>query len=119
MNRVDDGVQPDHTPTPNMRSGRGSEGQRRGSVLPDKRGRGRLRENRAMDTTDAEALRTRQAPLKQQYKAHPDSALVTSGATGNYRDPGITATIDGWAGPIRAGQHRATGGDGNDACSAD
>lgn len=68
---------------------------------------------------DAEALRAAQAPLKERYKSDPASALVTSQATGDYRDPGITTTIDGWAGPIRAGQHRATGGDGSDACSAD
>lgn len=68
---------------------------------------------------DAETLRARQAPLKEKYQADPASALVVSGATGDYRDPGITTTVDGWAGPVRAGQHRATGGDGSDACSAD
>ncbi|HJQ05404.1 MAG TPA: OsmC family protein [Nocardioides sp.] len=68
---------------------------------------------------DAETLRARQAPLKERYRDDPASALVTSGATGDFLDPGITATIEGWAGPIRAGQHPATGGDGLDACSAD
>jgi uncharacterized OsmC-like protein len=68
---------------------------------------------------DAETLRARQAPLKERYQADPSSARVTSGASGDFLDPGITATIDGWAGPIRAGQHPATGGDGSDACSAD
>lgn len=68
---------------------------------------------------DSAQLRAAQAPLKQRYQADPASALVTSTATGDYRDPGITTTVDGWAGPVRAGQHRATGGDGSDACSAD
>ncbi|GAA4345635.1 OsmC family protein [Microbacterium rhizosphaerae] len=68
---------------------------------------------------DAEALRVRQAPLKERYKADPASARVVSGAHGRFSDPGITATIEGWAGPIRGGQHVATGGDGTDACSAD
>jgi uncharacterized OsmC-like protein len=68
---------------------------------------------------DADAIRARQAPLKERYRADPQSARVVSDARGGFRDPGITATIDGWAGPIRAGQHPATGGDGADACSAD
>lgn len=68
---------------------------------------------------DPEELRARQAPLKALYRNDPDRALVTSGARGDYRDPDITATIDGWAGPVRAGQHPATGGDGTAACSAD
>ena len=42
---------------------------------------------------------------------------VTARAT--FADPGITATVDTWAGPIRTGLHPATGGDGGDACSAD
>jgi uncharacterized OsmC-like protein len=31
----------------------------------------------------------------------------------------VTATVEGFAGPVRAGLHRATGGDGSDACSGD
>ncbi len=31
----------------------------------------------------------------------------------------MTCTVDGWAGPVRAGLHTATGGSGSDACSAD
>ena len=40
-------------------------------------------------------------------------------ATGAFDDPGITCTVDSWAGPVRAGLHPATGGDGGDACSGD
>ena len=31
----------------------------------------------------------------------------------------MTCTVDGFAGPVRAGLHAATGGDGTDACSGD
>jgi uncharacterized OsmC-like protein len=40
-------------------------------------------------------------------------------ATATFADPGVTATVDTWAGPVRAGLHPATGGDGSDACSGD
>jgi uncharacterized OsmC-like protein len=68
---------------------------------------------------DAAALRELQAPLKRQYRDDPDSARTPLGARGDYGDPGITCTVAGWAGPVRAGLHRATGGDGQDACSGD
>src|ERR1700751_740845 len=68
---------------------------------------------------DAATLRELQAPLKEHYRAHPDTARVPLGARADYRDPGITCTVTGWAGPVRAGLHGATGGDGSDACSGD
>jgi uncharacterized OsmC-like protein len=68
---------------------------------------------------DLQTLRDRQAPLKERYRADPDSAITPVHASGNFRDDGITCTVDSWGGPIRAGLHRATGGDGSDACSAD
>ena len=68
---------------------------------------------------DAAALRELQAPLKRRYRENPESAGTPISARGNYRDPGITCTIDGWAGPVRAGLHPATGGHGLDACSGD
>jgi uncharacterized OsmC-like protein len=68
---------------------------------------------------DAAALRELQAPLKRQYRDEPDSARTPIRARGDYRDDGITATVDGWAGPVRAGLHPATGGEGQDACSGD
>ena len=68
---------------------------------------------------DGTALRELQAPLKARYRDEPTSALTPLQATGTYDDPGITCTVDGWAGPIRAGLHPATGGDGDDACSGD
>lgn len=40
-------------------------------------------------------------------------------AEGDFSTGGVTATVSGWAGPVRAGLHPATGGDGSDACSGD
>jgi uncharacterized OsmC-like protein len=68
---------------------------------------------------DAAELRLIQAPLKQQYRDDPSSATTPLQATGAFAEPGITATVEGWAGPVRAGLHTATGGDGSDACSGD
>ena len=68
---------------------------------------------------DAPALRALQAPLKEKYRADPGSALTPVAATGDFSSDGITTVVAGWAGPVRAGLHPATGGDGSDACSAD
>ncbi len=69
-----------------------------------------------MDRTE---LREMQAPLKQRYRDEPASALTSLHATGSFDDPGITCTVDSWAGPVRAGLHPAAGGNGGDACSGD
>ena len=68
---------------------------------------------------DSSELRSMQAALKAGYRADAASARTAVKARGDYRDPGITCTVEGWAGPVRAGLHRATGGDGRDACSGD
>ena len=68
---------------------------------------------------DVQTLRARQRPLKERYTADPASAITPLHAEADFRDDGITATVDSWAGPIRAGLHTATGGDGSDACSGD
>ena len=68
---------------------------------------------------DSTAMRELQAPLKARYRDEPTSALTPLEATGAFDDPGVTCTVDGWAGPVRAGLHPATGGDGGDACSGD
>ncbi|MGQ0465261.1 MAG: OsmC family protein [Sporichthyaceae bacterium] len=68
---------------------------------------------------DAAALRELQAPVREKYKADPTAARTPLRARGTYVDPGLTATVDGFAGPVRAGLHTATGGDGSDACSGD
>ncbi|MFC7485599.1 OsmC family protein [Knoellia sp. CPCC 206453] len=68
---------------------------------------------------DAAALRALQAPLKELYREDPDEAAVPLSARADWRDPGVTASVDAWSGRVRAGLHRATGGDGSDACSGD
>lgn len=68
---------------------------------------------------DAAELRQLQAPLKQRYRDDPASAATPLTAMADFGDPGITCTVESWAGPIRAGLHAATGGDGRDACSGD
>jgi uncharacterized OsmC-like protein len=68
---------------------------------------------------DVTELRARQAPLKERYRDDPAAARTGISATADWREPGITATVDGWAGAVRAGLHTTTGGDGTDACSGD
>jgi uncharacterized OsmC-like protein len=68
---------------------------------------------------DRTTLREMQAPLKERYRREPATALTPVLATASFEDPGITCTVATWAGPVRAGLHPATGGDGQDACSAD
>ncbi len=68
---------------------------------------------------DSATLRDVQAPLKQKYRADPETARTPLQARADYADPGVTCTVTGWAGPVRAGLHTATGGEGTDACSGD
>lgn len=68
---------------------------------------------------DANDLRAAQAPLKRQYRSDPTAARTPLSARGSFADDGVTATVQTWSGPVRAGLHAATGGDGSDACSGD
>jgi uncharacterized OsmC-like protein len=68
---------------------------------------------------DRTILRETQAPLKQRYRDDPSSAIAPLQATAAFDDAGITCTVQTWAGPVRAGLHPTTGGDGSDACSGD
>ena len=72
-----------------------------------------------MSITSRDDLRAAQAPLKERYRQEPDAAITPVRATADFSEPGITATVAGWNGPVRSGLHPATGGDGSDACSAD
>lgn len=75
-----------------------------------------------MTTMDATGLRAVQAPLKQRYREEPAAALIPLYASAWFEDgdEGVASCIvQGWSGPVRAGLHPATGGDGNDACSGD
>jgi uncharacterized OsmC-like protein len=68
---------------------------------------------------DAAILRQRQAPLKQRYRDDPHSAHTPVQASATVDIDTISCTVATWAGPVRAGLHPATGGDGSDACSGD
>jgi uncharacterized OsmC-like protein len=72
-----------------------------------------------LEGMDAVDLRKLQAPLKQRYRDDPATAHTPMRASADFSDPGITTTVQTWAGPIRAGFHPATGGDGSDACTGD
>lgn len=68
---------------------------------------------------DKTTLRAMQQPLRDTYAADPAAARTPLHAEADFRDEGLTCTVEGWAGPVRAGLHPATGGDGEDACSGD
>ena len=68
---------------------------------------------------NAEQLRAAQAPLKQWYRDTPDAARVPARAEAVLERDDVACNVTGWHGPVRAGLHPATGGDGNLACSAD
>lgn len=67
---------------------------------------------------NADELRALQAPLKQRYRAEPRSALVTSRAEVALDPQRLAAILTGNQ-PRVAGLHPATGGTGEEACSAD
>jgi uncharacterized OsmC-like protein len=67
---------------------------------------------------NSEELKASQAPLKAQYREHPETALVTLRAEGRI-GKNITCKIETGKARVEAGLHPATGGDGESACSAD
>jgi uncharacterized OsmC-like protein len=69
-------------------------------------------------TMNAEQLKAIQRPLKEQYKADPDSALITLRATGRALT-GVSCKVETGRTLVEAGLHPATGGDGSLACSGD
>jgi uncharacterized OsmC-like protein len=68
---------------------------------------------------DAATLRELQAPLKQRYRDDPLSSRTPLEAAASFETEGVTTLVQTWSGPVRAGLHPATGGDGSDACSGD
>jgi uncharacterized OsmC-like protein len=68
---------------------------------------------------NAEQLRAMQAPVKQRYRDTPDAARVRSRAEARLDGEDIACTVPSWHGDVRAGLHQATGGSGEQACSAD
>src|SRR5687767_11903891 len=63
-------------------------------------------------------LKNLQAPLKEKYRAQPDSAIITLKAQGKIGE-GISCKVETGRALIEAGLHPATGGDGMFACSGD
>jgi uncharacterized OsmC-like protein len=68
---------------------------------------------------DRDELRAAQGSLKDLYKADPSAAWTPLSAGGDFRDDPVTCTVSTFVGPVRAGLHAATGGNGEDACSGD
>lgn len=68
---------------------------------------------------NADDLRALQAPLKEKYRADPQSAVVTLRAAGALGDSGIACKVETGRALIEAGLHPATGGTGLQACSGD
>src|ERR1700720_726974 len=71
-----------------------------------------------MAMMNAEQLKAMQGPLKEQYKADPDAALITLAATGR-ASAGVSCKVETGRAIVEAGLHPATGGDGSLACSGD
>jgi uncharacterized OsmC-like protein len=68
---------------------------------------------------DAATLRDLQGPLKEQYRADPDRAVVTLRAEGSLAESEIVCSVQTGRALVEAGLHPATGGDGSFACSGD
>jgi uncharacterized OsmC-like protein len=58
-----------------------------------------------------EQFRALQTPIKEKYQQDPKAALVTTRVTGR-ASTGLAFTIESRRGPIEAGPHAATGGEG-------
>lgn len=66
----------------------------------------------------SEELRKLQAPLKEKYREHPESATITLKAEGKTGE-GISCKVETGRALVVAGLHPGTGGDGMFACSGD
>jgi uncharacterized OsmC-like protein len=67
---------------------------------------------------NAEELKNLQAPLKEKYRAHPESAIITLKAQGKVGE-GVSCKINTGRALVEAGLHPATGGTGMLVCSGD
>ncbi len=68
---------------------------------------------------NAEELRAKQAPLKQMYRDNPSAALIPARAQATLDLDDIACDVPSWHGTTKAGLHKAGGGSGELACSAD
>jgi uncharacterized OsmC-like protein len=67
----------------------------------------------------SDELKALQGPLKERYRAFPETARRTLRAEGSLVPGTLECAVDTWLGRAQAGLHPATGGDGTRACSAD
>lgn len=67
---------------------------------------------------DREQLQALQAPLKDRYRAEPETALVTLSAEGELGE-GVACSVKTARAIAEAGLHPASGGDGSLLCSGD
>ena len=67
---------------------------------------------------NAEELKSMQAPLKEQYRNKPESAIITLKAQGKTGE-NISCKVETHRALVEAGLHPATGGTGMLACSGD
>ena len=67
---------------------------------------------------NTEELKSLQAPLKEKYRDHPESAIITLRAQGKIGE-GISCKIETGRALAEAGLHLATGGTGMLVCSGD
>lgn len=63
-------------------------------------------------------LRSIQAPIKDRYRAEPETAMVTLKAEGRLGE-GVSCDVATGKALVEAGLHPATGGSGAQACSGD
>jgi uncharacterized OsmC-like protein len=68
---------------------------------------------------DSTTLREIQAPLKEQYRSDPESAVITLRAAGSLDAHNIACKIETGRAIAQAGLHPATGGTGLELCSGD
>src|SRR3954454_9321494 len=68
---------------------------------------------------DKATLRAVQAPLKDQYRSDPTSAVITLHAAGELSDTEVACSVQTGRALVEAGLHPASGGDGSYACSGD
>lgn len=68
---------------------------------------------------DATTLKNTQAPLKENYRDNPESAVVTLRARGSLDDQAIACKVETGRAVAVAGLHPATGGSGMELCSGD
>lgn len=66
----------------------------------------------------ADELKSLQAPFKERYREHPETACITLRAEGRLGE-GLTCKVETGKALVEAGLHPATGGDGLSACSGD